>query len=82
MQYVYIPWARETGCATVGFYDRSGAWIPESDHNTNEQAAERVHWLSGSTAAVQTIERTPEDHARFSQDMARIAKAKGGDTDQ
>jgi len=36
-QYVY----------TVGFYEPSGKWIPESDHSTREDAAARVHYLNG-----------------------------------
>lgn len=32
---------------TVGFYDPQGVWCPESDHDTREQAADRVHWLNG-----------------------------------
>ena len=32
---------------TVGFYDPDGRWQPESDHETAEAAAERVHWLNG-----------------------------------
>jgi hypothetical protein len=32
---------------TVGFYTAAGKWEPESDFNTREQAAERVHYLNG-----------------------------------
>jgi hypothetical protein len=32
---------------TVGHYDPNGSWIPESDHNTTEEAAARVHYLNG-----------------------------------
>jgi hypothetical protein len=32
---------------TVGYYDPYGKWIPESDHETAEKAAERVHYLNG-----------------------------------
>lgn len=35
------------GCFTVGFYTPKGEWIPESDHETREQASDRVHWLNG-----------------------------------
>lgn len=49
--YVYIQSEHmaEDGCDlfTVGFYDPSGRWQPESDHETSEAAAERVHYLNG-----------------------------------
>jgi len=32
---------------TVGFYNPNGEWEPESDHETAEKAAERVHYLNG-----------------------------------
>jgi hypothetical protein len=44
--YVYIK--SQPGLWTVGFYDPQGEWIAESDHETTESAAERVHWLNGS----------------------------------
>lgn len=43
--YVYIQ--SEPNLWTAGFYDPKGKWQPESDHDTKEQAAERVHWLNG-----------------------------------
>jgi hypothetical protein len=43
--YVYIQ--SDPGLWTVGFYDPTGKWIPESDHNDAERAADRVHWLNG-----------------------------------
>lgn len=43
--YVYKQF--EPGLWTVGFYDPSGAWYPESDHDSTEAAAERVHYLNG-----------------------------------
>lgn len=44
--YVYIQ--SEPHLWTVGFYDSNGKWQPESDHDTKEEAAERVHYLNGS----------------------------------
>jgi len=32
---------------TVGFYVPNGKWIPESDHESKEKAADRVHYLNG-----------------------------------
>lgn len=43
--YVYIK--SEPGLFTVGHYDPLGAWHTESDHDSREQAAERIHWLNG-----------------------------------
>ena len=45
--YVYIQ--SEPGLWTVGFYEPNGKWQPESDHNSSEKAAERVHYLNGGT---------------------------------
>ena len=44
--YVYIR--SEPNLWTVGFYDPTGKWNPESDHDTPEEAAERVHYLNGT----------------------------------
>lgn len=43
--YVYIQ--SEKHLWTVGFYSPDGEWHPESDHKTQEAAAERVHYLNG-----------------------------------
>ena len=43
--YVYIQ--SEPTLWTVGFYDPSGKWHPDTDHGTPEEAAERVHYLNG-----------------------------------
>jgi len=43
--YVYIE--SEPGLWTVGFYNPSGGWEPESDHTSKNDAAERVAWLNG-----------------------------------
>lgn len=44
--YVYIR--SEPGLWTVGFYDPSGRWHAESDHDNTEDAAKRVAWLNGN----------------------------------
>ena len=44
--YVYIR--SEKYLWTVGFYDPSGKWHSESDHNDPEDAAKRAAWLNGS----------------------------------
>jgi hypothetical protein len=43
--YVYIR--SEPGLYTVGFYTPNGKWEPESDHKTQEEAANQVNWLNG-----------------------------------
>lgn len=44
--YVYIKSHGEQ-LWTVGFYDPAGTWHPESDHDSPQKAAERVHYLNG-----------------------------------
>jgi hypothetical protein len=44
--YVYIR--SEPGLWTVGFYDPTGKWQAESDHETSEGAARRVAFLNGN----------------------------------
>ena len=48
--WVYIE--SERGLYTVGFYDHNGGWHPESDHNSKEEAAKRVHYLNGGNPEV------------------------------
>ena len=43
--YIYIK--SELNLSTVGFYSPDGKWNPESDHETKELAARRVHYLNG-----------------------------------
>ena len=45
VMYVYIQ--SEPGLWTVGFYDPSGKWHAESDHESQEAAGNRVHYLNG-----------------------------------
>lgn len=55
--YVYILSQRagRDGCDndlfTVGFYDPSGKWNPESDFATRDEAADRVAFLNGGARA-------------------------------
>ena len=35
---------------TVGYYAPDGKWVPESDHDTADSAAERVHYLNGGVS--------------------------------
>jgi len=43
--YVYIQ--SEPGLWTVRFYRPDGEWEPESDHDSSDAAAKRVHYLNG-----------------------------------
>jgi hypothetical protein len=43
--YVYIR--SEPGLWTVGHYDPAGEFQPESDHDSTDEAAKRVHYLNG-----------------------------------
>jgi len=47
--YVYRRIKESAGCYlyVVGFYDPKGEWQPESDHESREEAAKRVHYLNG-----------------------------------
>lgn len=48
--YVYIKSVSDVNgnsLFTVGHYAPDGRWIPESDHATSDQAAERTAWLNG-----------------------------------
>lgn len=47
----YVYQSFERGLWTVGFYDPSGKWHPESDHDSTEEAAQRVHYLNGGSAS-------------------------------
>ena len=62
--YVYIK--SEPNLYTVGFYDPSGDWQPESDHATKEEAGDRVAYLNGSktvdiTNFIKTLDLIIED---------------------
>jgi hypothetical protein len=49
MSYVYKQTEKHEfgGLWTVGFYDPSGKWEPESDHDAPNKAAQRVAYLNG-----------------------------------
>lgn len=48
MEAGYVYKQSEEELWTVGFYDPSGKWHPESDHGSPGDAAARVAWLNGS----------------------------------
>jgi len=69
--YVYIK--SEPGLWTVGFYDPSGKWQPESDHVHRDAAAERVHYLNGGNDGDGESESTAET-IRKNSDANRWSK--------
>lgn len=44
---MYVYWQSEPGLWTVGYFEPNGTKVPESDHDSTEKAAERVHYLNG-----------------------------------
>ncbi len=40
---------------TAGFYDPDGKWHTDSDHDTREEAADRVAYLNGSQKGTKVI---------------------------
>ena len=56
MSYVYIR--SERTLWTVGHYDpRNSEWIPESDHDSPDKAAERVRFLNGASDTTELLNR-------------------------
>ena len=51
--YVYIK--SEPFLWTVGHYTPDGKWVPESDHNNKDDAAERVSYLNGDSVKQQSL---------------------------
>ena len=51
MSETWVYTSFETGLWTVGFYNPSGKFQPESDHGSPDAAAERVHYLNGGSTA-------------------------------
>lgn len=48
---MYVYRELERGLWTVGFFDPTGKWYPESDHQTIQAAAARVNYLNGGAYA-------------------------------
>ena len=67
--YIYI---KEPGLYTVGFYDPSGKFQPESYHARREEAAERVHWLNGGSDSDEG--ESPAETIRKNADAKRWSK--------
>jgi hypothetical protein len=52
MTWLYIQTDQNPALWTVGFYDPTGKFVPESDHPIAAEAAARVHWLNGGDGEV------------------------------
>ena len=48
------------GLWTVGFYYSDGTWEPESDHNSPQEAADRVRWLNSDKFEIEVDKNTGE----------------------
>lgn len=65
MSYVYIKSERaghqgaEHDLFTVGHYEPSGKFHPESDHMEEAKAAARVRWLNGGLDVSASSEKKP-----------------------
>lgn len=55
--YVYIK--SEPGLWTVGFYSPNGKWNTDSDHNSKQEAGERVAFLNGQQVSTPIPILTP-----------------------
>lgn len=44
---MYVYEKTESNLWTVGYYDPDGKWCSESDHDSADEAAKRVHYLNG-----------------------------------
>ncbi len=44
---MYIYKRSEPRLWTVGYYDPEGFFTPESDHDSTQEAADRVHYMNG-----------------------------------
>ena len=61
--WVYLR--SESNLYTVGFYEPSGKWQPESDHGSPEEAAKRVHYLNGGDETCGQPDRDAQMAVRF-----------------
>lgn len=57
--YIYIE--TEPGLWTVGHYDPTGKFIPESDWPAMDDAANRVHYLNGGTMSYHVRDTRDKD---------------------
>lgn len=70
MSFVYVSGRNGDPC-TVGHYDPSGAWIPESECKDESEGALRCHWLNGgvSTWAQMQTEDAGRSLAELQQEL-------------
>lgn len=58
----YVYKRTEPQLWTVGFYSPSGEWNTDSDHDSKDQAAQRVAWLNGSVTVPGECPECDLDH--------------------
>ena len=72
--YIYLQ--SEPGLWTVGFYNAGGGWHCESDHDSAEKAAGRVHYLNGgSNREIQEIHAVVVKGAPAADELVSAARA-------
>ena len=64
---MYVYKASEPFLWTVGFYDPSGKWQPESDHPSRDEAAARCNWLNGGRECDDLVRRIDDVEQRLDQ---------------
>lgn len=78
--YVYLR--SEPQLWTVGFYTPDGEWVPESDYECRDDAAERVHWLNGGgkPSDIMSLRWTEDDFIikDFFLDLSRMSGTGNG----
>ncbi|MGW0058093.1 hypothetical protein [Nocardia nova] len=72
---MYSYMRTETELWTVGHYDPEGKWIPESDHGSSEEAADRVVLLNGGTPPNRAAATTGDVGDRLAEILAGIDPA-------
>ena len=60
---------------TVGYYTPEGRWESESDFNSQEKAAERVHWLNGggNNSIIARLDDMEKEIARIGKTATKAA---------
>lgn len=72
---MYSYMRTETELWTVGHYTPAGEWIPESDHGSSQEAADRVIVLNGGTPPNRAAGDAAELGARLAEVLAGIDPA-------
>jgi hypothetical protein len=68
--WVYIR--SEPHLFTVGFYDPSGKWHSDSDHDSSEDAAQRVAYLNGGPQESPEVAALKAERAELVEALRRL----------